>query len=222
MLAEAADDGIIKANPAALQSRRRNKSLDRITSSERRKAIRPFSEEELDRLFASARDDNEHSAYFLTLARTGMRPGEAMALKWDDLDFTNREILVERAVSGGEVGSTKTDAVRRIDMSKELADVLSHLYRAREKQTLKNGWTEVPEWVFINSQGNLLDESRARKRFARAMRKAGLFSHRVYDLPHVRDIAPGQGRSDNLRRRTARSLQAHHYTPMVCPLVAID
>src|SRR5271154_6227851 len=38
--------------------------------------------------------------------------GEALALKWNDLDFTNREILIERAISSGVLGSTKTGTSR--------------------------------------------------------------------------------------------------------------
>jgi len=37
-----------------------------------------------------------------------MRLGEAFALHWDDLDFTNRKILVESGLSAGIVGTTKT------------------------------------------------------------------------------------------------------------------
>jgi integrase len=185
MLSEAADDGIIRANPAALNSRRRRKGADNITPSDRRKAIRPFTEEELGKLLAVERDDAEYGAYFLTLARTGMRPGEAMALKWEDLDFSGRDILVERAISAGQIGSTKTDTVRCVDMSKELCEVLSRLFVEREKQTLKNMWLEIPEWIFINARGNPLEESRARKRFARTTKKAGVSGHKLYDLRHT-------------------------------------
>jgi Phage integrase family len=92
---------------------------------------------------------------------------------------------VERSLSAGLVGTPKTGPVRRVDVSQELAAEFSRLYVAREKQTLECGWSEVPEWVFCNSRGGLLDESRLRKRFARAMRLAGLSGHRLYDLRHT-------------------------------------
>jgi integrase len=44
----------------------------------------------------------------LVLARGGLRPGEALGLKWEDLDFGKRKINVERSVRNGEVGPTKT------------------------------------------------------------------------------------------------------------------
>ena len=37
------------------------------------------------------------------------------------MNFTKRKILVERAFSDGELGTTKTGGVRNVDMSQELA-----------------------------------------------------------------------------------------------------
>ena len=186
MLAEAVDDSMLKANPAALASRRRaGKRTDSITPNERQKAIRPLSEEQIEALLNEARADREYYPLLLTLARTGVRPGEAMALQWDDLDFSNREILIERALSAGQIGTTKTGGVRRVDMSQTLAETLSQLFIEREKETLRRKWAEIPPWVFINRQGKPLDDSRLRKRFARILRRADLSGHRVYDLRHT-------------------------------------
>jgi integrase len=45
----------------------------------------------------------------LTLADTGVRPGEAFALRWKDFDATARLLHIERAVSRpGLVHGTKT------------------------------------------------------------------------------------------------------------------
>jgi integrase len=187
MLAEAMDDELIKSNPAAVPSRRRGKKGSGVVSAtERQKAIRPFSDPELEKILKTALElDAEHYPLFILLARTGMRPGEAAALQWTDFDFTNRKILVERAYSAGELGTTKTDCVRTVDMSQELAMVLTTLYKAREAETLKKGWGEVPDLVFINAVGNPTDESRVRKRFARVLKKAQITGHRLYDLRHT-------------------------------------
>jgi integrase len=70
-------------------------------------------------------------------------------------------------------------------MSLELRSTLSKLYVGREKELLAGKWSEIPEWVFVNGEGNPLDESKLRKRFARALKKAGLSGHRLYDLRHT-------------------------------------
>src|ERR1019366_1859502 len=129
--------------------------------------------------------DPEYFPLFLLLARTGLRPGEAFALEWADLDLAKRKITVERALSAGEVGTTKTGTVREVDMSQELAVALSPLYREREAQTLKHGWGEVPELIFVNPQRAHLDESKVRKRFARVLKAAEVGGHRLYDLRHT-------------------------------------
>jgi integrase len=185
MLAEAMDDGYIKSNAAALPSRRRGKKVA-MSVAERLKFIRPFETEELDRVLAVAREkDAEYFPLYLLLARAGLRPGEALALQWGDLDFTKRKLTVERALSDGELGDTKTGITRIVDMSQELAAVLSALYRERQRQTLKHGWSEVPELVFVNARRNSLDLSWVRKRFVRCLAKAGVGGHRLYDLRHT-------------------------------------
>jgi integrase len=179
ILAEAVDDGLIDSNPATLPTRRRGKRKAAQV------ALRPLEEDELARLLQSAREnDPEYFPLFLLLARTGLRPGEAFALEWADLDFTKRKISVERALSAGQVGTTKTGTAREVDMSQELAVTLSALYRMREAQVLKHKWGDVPELVFVNAQRGYLDESRVRKRFARALKAAGVGGHRLYDLRH--------------------------------------
>jgi integrase len=179
ILAEAVDDGLIDANPATLPARRRGKKKAAQI------VLRPLEEDELARLLETAREsDPEYFPLFLLLARTGLRPGEAFALEWSDLDFTKRKISVERALSAGQVGTTKTGTAREVDMSQELTVALSALYRVREAQTLKHKWGDVPDLVFVNAQRGHLDESRVRKRFARALKAAGVGGHRLYDLRH--------------------------------------
>ena len=94
------------------------------------------------------------------LVRTELRPGEAFALEWADLDFPKRKLSAERALSAGIVGTTKTGTAREVDMSHELADALATLYRVREAQTLKHQWGDVPDLIFVNAQCGFLDESR--------------------------------------------------------------
>jgi len=186
MLGEAVDDELIKENPAAVQCRRRGqKVMGTVSGAERQKAIRPFTESELKIILGSTESDRDYGPLFLLLSRTGMRPGEALALKWSDLNFTNRKILVERALSAGCVGTTKTEGIRTVDMSKGLAMALTGLYKLREAQTLKAKWGDVPDWVFVNTGGKHLDERRVRRRFARAMRAANVSGHRLYDLRHT-------------------------------------
>jgi integrase len=59
------------------------------------------------------------------LAYAGLRPGEALALRWGDIG--ERTILVERAVSYGEMKSTKTRASRSVRMVRPLKSEVAKL-----------------------------------------------------------------------------------------------
>jgi integrase len=186
ILAAALDDDLINENVAMLSRRRGSKGAGSVTTAERLKAIRPFTEAELEKILTSASgNEKEYYPLILFLARTGARPGEALAVRWTDIDFTNRKALIERAFSGGKLTTTKTDAVRTIDLTRDLTDALRALHVTRERQTLEKKWGEVPEWVFVTgARGCPMDYSKLRKSFARAMRKAEISGHTLYDLRH--------------------------------------
>ena len=74
---------------------------------------------------------------------------------------------------------------RRVDMSRQLSEVLSNLKNQRRIETLQNGWGKVPEWVFISETGTPLIEGHWRERvFGKALEKAGLRRVRIHDLRH--------------------------------------
>jgi len=186
MLSDAADDGILLANPALNLGRRQRGRPDKLSGADRIRAIRPMSQAELGRFLAAAQTHTPlYAPLFLLLAHAGLRPGEAFALQWADLDFANRRIRVERAWSVGRVETPKTGTGRTVDMSEHLMRGLRRLRVTRQKEKLKRRWTELPPWVFCTDVGTPLDESRVRKNFAEALRKAELTGFRVYDLRHT-------------------------------------
>ena len=124
----------------------------------RQEQIKAFTAEQLGTFLATAaRTTPRASPLFFLLARTGMRLGEAVALQWDDLDFTAREIRVARALSAGRVETPKAGHGRTLDMSQQLARVLRRLEIDRKAETLRRGWREVPPWIFCSDAGTPLD-----------------------------------------------------------------
>ena len=170
----AVDDGVILANPAD----RLGRQLRLIaTPTARQEEIKAMSRQQLDVFLTAAERDKRHSPLFLTLARTGMRIGEALALKWDDIDFAAREIRVARALSAGRIDTPKSGHGRTVDMSQQLARSLQRLQLERKTETLRCGWQEMPPWIFCSDVGKCLDESRVRKAFRRCLKAAGLSFH---------------------------------------------
>ena len=72
-----------------------------------------------------------------------------------------------------------------MDMSDQLVRALRRLEIDRMVEKMKRGWVEMPLWVFCTDEGTPLDESRVRKAFGQALRRAKLPSFRLYDLRHT-------------------------------------
>lgn len=181
MYAAAIDDGVAVVNPATLP--RRAKALGRSPKAD----IRPLSEAELAVFLNAAEKENPaYYPFFLLLARAGLRPGEARALKWTNVDFVNRKLTVAHSLSeAAEIEETKTSATRYVDMSQELTEAMARRLSDRASTSKKVESGEAPEWVFYNRRGNPLDDSRVRKHFQRLTSLCGISDHRVYDLRHT-------------------------------------
>lgn len=72
---------------------------------------------------------------------TGARTGEIMALKWEDIDFKNGIITIQRSITRGVISSTKTGAVRSVPMVEKLHEKL-----------LEYQEEAICDWVFPNPQ----------------------------------------------------------------------
>ena len=123
---------------------------------------------------------------FLCAVRTGLRLGELLALQWPDIDFNGRFTEVRRNLVAGRVTTPKNGKTRRVDMSAQLTATLKALLQARKKETLKNGWGSVPEWIFCTESGGPLDGDNLRHRvFYKLLEKAELRRVRFHDLRHT-------------------------------------
>jgi len=175
MLNYAIDDGVIVHNPADRLGRQL-----RLTSSptERDAEIKAFDRLQLTRLLdEAATSEPEYYPLFLTLARAGLRLGEAFALTWEDVDFESRSIRVEQAVSAGSLSSTKSRRSRDVDMSAQLREVLRSPKSGRLEQVFMADREAMPCWVFVNSAGQRMDQSRVSKVFKRVLKAAELPLH---------------------------------------------
>jgi integrase len=175
MLRSAVDDGVILGNPAEKIGRQLRLVTPKAT---RQEAIKAMTREQRQ-TFLSTACEHDRRCYelFFTLAGTGMRLGEALALQWTDLDLVGRKIRVERAFSDGVVNTPKSGHGRTVDLSKPLADTLKRLESDRKAESLKKGWREVPGWVFVSEVGTPLDGSNVRKAMIRILKNAKLPLH---------------------------------------------
>lgn len=73
---------------------------------------------EVDEAAARRREDAQDSELIRVAAYAGLRRGELVALRWRDVDFAGRNLIVRRAVSGDvEVASTKSRRAREVPLA---------------------------------------------------------------------------------------------------------
>lgn len=93
---------------------------------------RPLSDKEIE-VFLQATKNHHRGALFALMLACGLRPGEAMAIRWEDIDTANKIITVRQAVRDNtkEIKSTKTEKGNRIVPIPQwcIDDYLSQLVR---------------------------------------------------------------------------------------------
>ena len=85
-----------------------------------------------DEAAARARDDSQDAELIRVAAYAGLRRGELVALRWRDVDFVGRKIIVRRALSGEtELRSTKSRRAREVPLADQAAAALERLRQPR-------------------------------------------------------------------------------------------
>jgi len=115
---------------------------------------------------------------FLTLTLTGIRLGEVLGLRWDDLDFEAGAIHVRRSMAeDGQSATPKSGHSRRVDLSSQLTKTLRRLHMGRAERMKRHRWATMPPWVFSGGSGEPLGPQHVRHVFRRAVKAAGLPEH---------------------------------------------
>lgn len=132
-----------------------------------------------EELAARAAEDRQDADLIRLAAYTGIRRGELVALRWGDVDFDARKVVVRRAVSANvEASSTKSRRAREVPLPDQAAEALLRLAD-------RNDFTASDDYVFANRFGRRIDGSALRRRFERARDAAGLRPLRFHDLRHT-------------------------------------
>ena len=153
--------------------------------------MRTLSAEETRCLLEAVRCDRLEALYVLAVT-TGMRQGELLALKWQDVDLENATIGVRRTITkdGGRLllGEPKTKKSRRtIQLTEGTVRALrEHLARQMEEIECLGDLYRDQGLVFTTEVGTLINPSNLRTRsFASLLKRAGLPQIRYHDLRHT-------------------------------------
>jgi integrase len=175
-LAQAVMDGLIPRNAAEAVRPPKLK----------RDEIQPLNADQVRALLNAS--DERSCALYTVAVRTGMRPGEILALRWSDVDLEAGTVQINRALSEGEFSTPKTPrSRRRISLSPAtVATLKAHRKRQLEECMAKAGLWEDHGLVFPSSVGTPKSQRNLNREFKNAAKRAGLPDHfKLYDLRHT-------------------------------------
>jgi integrase len=155
------------------------------------KEIVALSADETRRLLDAAAEDRLEALYVLAV-HTGMRQGEMLALRWQDVDIENAVLSVRRTLTrrGGKVafGEPKTKKSRRsIRLTPQAVDALrAHLERQLRDMEILGDHYQDQGLIFTTDTGAPINPSNLRQRsFTPLLKRAGLPHMRFHDLRHT-------------------------------------
>jgi integrase len=143
----------------------------------KRAGIDVLSREEVMALVGAAANDQD-GILFLTAAFTGLRLGELLGLRWEDVDFDADTIRVRRNWTDGREGTPKNGRDRAVPLMEDVAAALLRLRR-------RDRFTGNEDLVFCDPVGRHLGYKSLRERYKQALRDAGLRDLRFHDLRHT-------------------------------------
>jgi integrase len=186
-LAQAVRDELLPRNPVTLVRPPRHRSP----------TITPLSVADAQQLLAVTSQDRL-AALWLVLLTLGLRRGEALALRWKDLDLEGQTVTISRSLqrlsSYDDTGRATTRLIETAPKTDASAAVLplpsqltAALGRHRAEQRIERlaagTWTR-PDLVFTTPIGTPLEPRNISRTFQLLNRQAGIRPLRLHDLRH--------------------------------------
>jgi integrase len=187
VLRKALKDAVIGAHGTKLLLR--NPADDVQRPRRRRTEMHVWSADELRRFLDETRRDRLHACW-VAAATTGLRRGELLGLRWDDVELDGQVLSVKRSrVAAGYTvseGTPKSGRGRRVDLDPETVAVLRR-HRARQLEE-RIAWGEA--WldaglVFTRENGEGLHPHSVSQAFERGVARADVPVIRFHDLRHT-------------------------------------
>ena len=172
--------GLVRTNPTLLV----------FPPRPRRRPTTALSAEQLLVLLDGTRCDRLHTLW-VVLSTAGLRIGEALGLRWQDVDLELGRIAVRQALqrlrgAGLVFVEPKTAASRRaVELTQRATEALRDQRRSQSAMALLTpGWRETG-LVFTSLCGGPMEPHQANVELTRALRSLGLPHVRVHDLRHT-------------------------------------
>ena len=146
---------------------------------------KPIPRKDFEKIYWEAKKDSYTHARIEIGGMVGPRPGEALGLKWSDIDWDSGMLTFERQVQretgkGLVFQSVKQNAVRSVPLSEEQLRILATHKRYQALNKAK--WKDDEDLIFPNTQGKKCDEKRDRRLFKELLKRAEVGDYQLYQL----------------------------------------
>lgn len=159
----------------------------------RGKPAQPLTTDEAKKVLVAAADDRLGVLWLLMLA-LGLRKGEALGLRWDDLDLEEATLVVRRSIQrqrGSDGRWSLVEAEPKTEASKATLALPAHLVVAlrdhrqaqRQERIAATRWLD-PGIVLATPVGTYLDPSNVQRAWRSLCTTAGVRTIRIHDLRH--------------------------------------
>jgi len=144
--------------------------------------------------------DAQDRAMITVMAMGGLRPGEALALRWQDVDLAGFNLRIVESRTMGVTGTPKSDSGRSLPMPPETAQAIATV-------GLREVLTSRKDLVFIGKHGGHVDVAALRARFNAAQDAAGIEPRR--ELRQLRNTFGTVCASAGVPLRTIQQWMGH-------------
>ena len=155
-----------------------------------KKEITPLSPEQARAFLAAAHEDRFEALYVLAV-HCGLREGELLGLKWDDVDLETGMLRVKRTLSQPRSGYVfelpKNGKGRSIKLTQAATEALKgHLGRQLEEIDGSGDYYQDQGLIFPSRKGTPMNARNLTARsFKPLLKRAGLPNIRLHDLRHT-------------------------------------
>lgn len=127
--------------------------------------------------FISVIDNDFYLTLFMTLYYSGMRKGELLAITWNDINFEENTIHINKTVYNNIITTPKTSgSIRTITMPTHTMRLLSLLRASKEYYK--------PDYIVFGDFYKPLSTSTLDRYFAKYIKESGVKKIRIHDLRH--------------------------------------
>lgn len=140
--------------------------------------------------FLEAIQDHPYENQYRFILQTGLRIGELMGLKWEDVDFQKKTISVQRTMryvygeKEWQAGTPKSDAgYRTIPLTDEAVAILKNQKKKNASYNVVR--LDNHDYIFISEKGSHLSATIYDTALEKICRKAGLRYFSVHILRHT-------------------------------------